>query len=186
MKLRMLFFLLPLSSLIFSAEGSTQSGGVADLKWSAINFLFFLALLLGKIRRPLREKFEKNAKDVAFLFEFSAKKDREAQIRLDIYKGKMDTINLEYQRITGHVEREIKEAIENAQKRTKAQTEQMKNNFENKIFQEERVLSAKITNQFMDKVLEEAKDTIKQNQELKKRVTSKLVLEHLCSPRGLL
>ncbi len=156
-----------------SLAGGT--GSIADLKWPAVNFLLLSSLLVWKIKKPLKEMFDKNAEDVASLFEIAEKKDKEAQIRLDMYQKKIASLDSEYQRIIDSVDKDTKTYSKKIQKETKDYIERVINDLRSKIAQEKIVLSNEINASLVNEVIRRTKEVINQNDEFKKKATNKLV-----------
>ena len=82
---RVLLLLLLLVSCAYGAG----KGGIGDLKWPFINFALLFGFIIWKVKDPLREAFKKNYEDTKQLYNLAHERDKEAQIKLKMYREKM-------------------------------------------------------------------------------------------------
>ena len=150
-------------------------GGIADLKWPAVNFILLLSLLVLKLKGPLRESFDKNAEQVTFLAEQAESKNRQAEIRLDTYKKKMAAMESEHQKMAKEMERERERYVNRARRETQEYINRLKQDFERKMIQEKRVLGNQINTGLIDEVMNKAKTVIAGDSTLKEKVTQRLI-----------
>ncbi len=151
------------------------SGSIADLKWPAVNFILLASFLAFKLKRPLRENFDKNAEEVTFLAEQAESKDRQAQIRLDTYKKKMADINSERQKITKAADEETRRYAKRAERATGEYLDRLVRDLKRKMAQEKQALGDEINACLMDEVIKRAKGMVAGDQALKQKVARKLV-----------
>lgn len=86
--------------------GAGHAGGVGDLLWPAVNLGLLAVLLVAKARRPLSEFFAEESKRTRRLYGLAEKKDKESQIRLEIYRKKMADFESEERRLAEKSRRE--------------------------------------------------------------------------------
>ena len=84
-------FLLATSSLYAGGNGETH---LSDLMRPAINFLILAGFLVFKLRNPVKEMFDKNALLVKETYDFAEGKNKEAEIKLKMYKENFRTLML--------------------------------------------------------------------------------------------
>lgn len=169
---------LVLLSLLVSTELLAAGGGtgtIMDLRFPAINFILLFGTLGFILRKPLKEMFDKNAEDVTSLFGLAEEKDKEAQLKLDEYKRKLDNLESEKNKI-------IAEAEQNADAFSKAhatETDELisrlhsdaKGRVEGESAQMNRNLSATL----LDEVINKVKEKVNGDKSLQDKATKKLV-----------
>ena len=174
MKIKLLGLLL-LTSASLQAAGGAPSGSPLDLKWPALNFLLLFSFLVWKLKKPLAEMFDKQAEDVASLYELAEKKDKEAQIKLDMYKEKLNNLEGERKKVLADAEKDAKDFANKTQNETQDYINRITKDVENKIAHEKKTLINELNASLVDEVIKKAKEAISSNEDNKKKATSKLV-----------
>ncbi len=172
-KLFLVLLSLIVTTEIFAAGGGT--GTIMDLRFPAINFILLFGTLGFILRKPLKEMFDKNAEDVTSLFGLAEEKDKEAQIRLEEYKRKLDNLESEKNKIIAEAE----QSADNFSKTHAAETDELivrlhsdaKGRVEGESAQMNRNLSATL----LDEVINKVKEKINGDKGLQDKATKKLV-----------
>lgn len=167
--------IISLTLITSNVYASGGAGSAADLKWNIVNFVVLFGFLGWKLKKPIRNMFEKNADDVTSLYGLAEEKDKEAQIRFEEYSKKLSSLDSEKQRIMNEAEKnaetfskehtvETNELISNLNTEAKAR-------IENEKIQMDRNLNATL----LDEVINKVKEKMVTDKELQTKATKKLV-----------
>lgn len=157
------------------AAGDGGHGSVKDLLWPAINFLILVGGIVVWQKNNLKEMFDKNADDVKDLFEYAEKKDKEANIKLDMYKKKMENLESEKNKIHQNAEKEAQDFIQKAENEAKEYISRLERDSENKILHEKTSLENSLKEDLVSSVISEAKKKIASDKDLNNKATNKLI-----------
>lgn len=173
--MKVVMTLIALVGTAHAAGSGASHGSVADLMWPAINFLILASFLVWKVKKPLREMFEKNANDVKYLFEHAEKKDKEASIKLTALKEKMGNLEGEKNKIMKAAEKEADDFIARSEKESKDYLRRLESDSESKLEYEKTSRVAQLEENLVDEVISKAKNKIGSDSSLSQKVTKKLI-----------
>jgi F-type H+-transporting ATPase subunit b len=173
--MRKLFFILALllSANILAAGGG--KGSPLDLKMPFLNFFLLFGTLAYMLRGKLSAMFTQNSKEVAFQFEASEKKSKEAAIKLEMYQKKIADIPLEEKKIIQDAENEVNRFQDSLVKKNKDYINRLQKEVENRLTNEEKRMEMMVRNQLADSIINQVKDTIKNNSANVNKVNQKLL-----------
>lgn len=118
---------------------------------------------------------QKNSEEVENLYNMAEEKSKEAQIKLDEYTKKLDSLDSEMSRILQNAE-EDGTKFDAAQKaETQSSIERMKRDAANKIESEKNEMVRQLNSSLLDEVISKAKTEINGNNEYKTKATKKLL-----------
>lgn len=129
MKTSLIFFLFCFN--LFAA-GEGENASILDLTWPAFNALLFFSFLIFKMKKPLTNFFEQNAKNIMEYRKSAQEKQRETERKLSEAQKKMENIRQDSQRIMEQTkadterfkevqEKEAQEKVERFRKEAQAQ-----------------------------------------------------------------
>lgn len=168
--------LFSLSTLSVLAAGNGGGhGSVTDLIWPAVNFSLLVGGIIVWQKNNIKEMFDKNAEDVKNLFEYAEKKDKEANIKLEMFKKKMDNLESEKNKIKENAEKEAKDFISNAEKEAQEYIARLERDTDSKIKHEKTSLENSLKEDLVNAVISEAKNKISSNKDLNNKATNKLI-----------
>ena len=178
----MMFQKIILSSLFFAISSAYAAGGsgkthLSDLMWPGINFLLLTGFLVFKLKKPIKEMFDKNALLVKETYDFAEGKNKEAEIKLKMYREKLKNFNAEERKVKNDAEKEVKIFREKRTKETESLLKRLERDAANKIQYEKRILIDELNHAFLDAVINQAKTTISNNETSQKRATQNLLSE---------
>ena len=169
------YFLLATSSL-YAAGGSGETH-LSDLMWPAINFLILAGFLVFKLKNPVKEMFDKNALLVKETYDFAEGKNKEAEIKLKMYREKLQNFNAEERKAKSDGEKEVKTFRERRTKETEGLLKRLERDAASKIKHEKRILIDELNHAFLDAVINQARSTISNNEDSQKKATKNLLSE---------
>lgn len=163
------------SNVFGSSEGSEHHASVTDLLYPAVNFVLLFGFIFWRIKKPISEMFKKSATDTQEYFNVAKEKDKEAQIKLTMYKNKMNQFEAEAEKLK-------KEAVEDA-RRYDQMKEQETNQIIDKMIQdavlkvenERAVLMRELNSSLIDEVIAKTKNIISTNNDFKNKATEKII-----------
>lgn len=168
-----LVMLLALSATAHAAGGG--HGSPADLVWPAINFVALFGFLIFKLRKPISDMFDRQAKDVQETYEMAEKKDKEAQIKLETYQKKMSGFDRERQRVIDDSHKEADQLAANIKRETESTIQKLKVDAESKVVHEREQMTKQLNEGLVDEVIKRARQKIGGSKDYQNKVTEKLV-----------
>lgn len=174
MKAIILLAFLLLTPSLFAAGGASH-GSVMDLAFPAVNFVILMAILIWKIKTPMREHFNKQADDVAYLYESAERKDKEAKAKLAAFQQKMSTLDSEKKKIEEQAQKDIEHFKAKTQKETDEYLERIARDVDSKVAHEKAMMFKSLQEELVDDVIAKTKSTIKSSSDQSKKVTENLV-----------
>ncbi len=173
--MKVLVTLITLVSTAYASGSGAGHGSVADLMWPAINFVLLASFLVWKIKKPLREMFEKNANEVKYIFEHAEKKDKEASIKLTALKEKMGNLEGEKNKIMKSAEKEADDFIAKAERESKEYLRRLEADSDSKLDHEKATRISQLEENLVDEVIAKAKNKIGSDSSLSDKVSKKLI-----------
>lgn len=170
--------LLTLSLVLISSNAYAAGAGgghISDLMFPAINFFLLFGFIFIKMRKPISDAFTRNSEEVENLYIMAEEKSKEAQIKLDEYTKKLESLDSEMSRIIQNAE-EDGTKFDSAQKaETHSSIERMKRDAANKIESEKNEMVRQLNSSLLDEVISKTKTEINGNNEYKTKATKKLL-----------
>lgn len=158
-----------------NAAGGGGHGSPADLVWPAINFVALFGFLIFKLRKPLSEMFDRQAKDVQETYEMAEKKDKEAQIKLETFQKKMSSFDRERQKAIEESNKEAELLAASIKRETQSTIEKLKVDAKSKVEHEREQLNKQLNAGLVDEVIARARQKISNSKDYQSKVTEKLV-----------
>tara|TARA_Y100001970_G_C14239823_1_gene864189 strand:- start:2871 stop:3413 length:543 start_codon:yes stop_codon:yes gene_type:complete len=159
------------------AAGGNGETHFSDLMWPAINFLLLASFLILKLKNPIKEMFDKNALLVKETYDFAEGKNKEAEIKLKMYREKLQNFNAEERKAKNDGEKEVKTFRERRAKETEGLLKRLEQDAASKIKHEKRILIDELNHAFLDAVINQARSTISNNENSQKKATKNLLSE---------
>ena len=156
MKVAALVFCFGASGVLALGPG----GQVGDLLWPTLNLTLLLFLLRGKVLGALAGHLASHGKEVEELYDFAEKKDKEAQIRLEIYQKKMAHLDTETERRREKARREEEYVEKETQDQTKARLSQLEEKSRERILREKKALLLELRDDLVAHIVREVKGRI--------------------------
>ncbi|MDD0854740.1 ATP synthase F0 subunit B [Halobacteriovorax sp. GB3] len=170
----MLKVILSLTLLVSNAYAAGDSG-IGSLLIPALNFVVFAAIIILAVKGPMRKMFDENAVKVKELFTHAEEKDKEAQIKLDMYEKKMSTVESEVEKIFTEVKQDAVNFEEKYLKEVEEQIGKMTKDAHAKVESEKNAMLRELNASLVDEVIANAKSKIDANKEYKTKATNNLV-----------
>ena len=173
MRLVILVVALFLSADLLAAGGG--KGSPLDLKMPFLNFFLLFGTMGFMLKGKLSDLFTQNSKDVAFQFEASEKKSKEAAIKFEMYEKKIADIPLEEKKIIQNAENEVNRFQENLVKNNTDYINRLQKEVANRLANEEKRMCMMVRKQLADSIIDQVKNTIKDNSSNVGKVNQKLL-----------
>ena len=174
---------LILGLLIFGCAQAMAAGkgghdtNVLDLKWPFINFSILLGFLIFKLKKPVKEMFDKNAVVVKETYDYAEGKNKEAEIKLKMYKDKLQNFSATTRKIKGEAEREVRQFEENKVKESGNMVKRLERDAASKIMYEKKLMINNLNHEFLDAVIGQVKTTIGSDKAAQEKATKNLLSE---------
>ncbi|WP_372653556.1 hypothetical protein [Halobacteriovorax sp.] len=162
---------------VHAAGGAAHGGHISELMLPAWNFIPLVIVMIVLLRKPVSAAFTKNAEDVEALYNVAEQKDKEAQIKLDMYEKKMNSLKAESEKIMKETKEQVGNFEKESAEETVAMIEKLNTDADQKVNYEKNQAVKAINASLVDEVIAKAKSKINENKEYKDKVTSNLVSE---------
>ncbi len=172
-----LFIILTiLSSNIILAAGSEKAAGhVSDLVYPAINFILLFSFLGWKLKKPVANMFNKNAEDVEKTYKYAEEKDKEATVKLNSLKQKIENVDQDCQKILTNTQEQMQAFNKYQERETDEMIAKFKRDSDLKLDYEKNILVNEMNSALIDLVIDKTKQTIKDNGQFQDKATKNLV-----------
>jgi F-type H+-transporting ATPase subunit b len=167
--------LLLISAVEASSGASHHEASISDLLFPVLNFGVLFIFLFLKFRKPLSEMFKKNAADIKSQFTHAMDKDKQAQIKLDMFQKKMNGLKSDVKRISNEAVTDGENYSSTKSKETVLAIQKSKTDATTKVKVERDVMIAGINSALVDEVINLTKAAILKDSDNQKKATSKLI-----------
>jgi F0F1-type ATP synthase membrane subunit b/b' len=176
MRLSLIFSITSfLTSNLAIAGGNGGHGSVSDLIAPAFNVFVLVSFLVWKLRKPLKESFEKKSDEISNTLERASLKSKEAQMMYENEVRKLNNLNNEIKVIQQQAESDLTLFEKNFVKEVEEKTRKLKNDANQKIVADKKQLVSELNNQLLDQVIAKAKQTIQANKNFQEKTSNKLL-----------
>lgn len=169
MRISLILFLTSFSC--FAAGGG---GHISDIFWPAFNFFLFFGFVFWKIKKPIKDGFNKNAELVKELYEYAEAKSNEAEAKIVKYEEKMNDLGGQVQKIKVDTDTEFSAFKEDLEAETKKNIERAGLDAERRIVSEKNKLVRDLEEALLDTVIAKTKNKIGGDKNLKDKATNKI------------
>lgn len=164
------------ANVAFSSEKTLHhEPSITDLFYPAVNFVVLIGFMIWKLKKPMKEMFEKKAHEIQETVRAAAEKNKDAQEKLSSLQKKMQNLDVEIVQIKKDYEREIISFATALELETKATITRTEKDFENKLSGEENDLVEKLNEDLVNAVIAKTQLAIQGSTEMKNQATSKIV-----------
>ncbi|MCB9060551.1 MAG: hypothetical protein H6622_03405 [Halobacteriovoraceae bacterium] len=167
--------MLFLTTSLYSSAGAPHEPSIKDLIYPSINAVIFFSVVIFSLKGALRNLFNKMSLEVSALIDEAAVKDKEADIKLKKYQEKLDNFDNEVIKI----EKESADQIVTFKNKTSNEAEESilryKKDSMARLDGEIQSLENEFAEQFVDKLIDVAKEKVSSNKDIGSSVTKNLV-----------
>lgn len=163
------------SASLFAAGDGGNAGHITDLIYPAINFSLLFGFIFFKLRKPISDAFSKNSEEVESLFNMAEEKSKEAQIKLDMFTKKIESLDSDMSRILKNSDDDSDRFEKSQKEETINAIDRLKKDASNKIESEKNEMVRRLNSSLLDEVISKAKLEINSNNEYKSKATKKLL-----------
>jgi F-type H+-transporting ATPase subunit b len=157
------------------AAGGAAAGHLSDLIVPAINFTIVFGFIFWKAKGPISRMFDENSVKVKELVELAQKRDKEAQIKLDMYQKKMSGVQSEIDGIIKAAESDAQLFETEYVKEVEANMEKMIKDSEHKLESEKNNMIKMLNASLLDEVISKAKNKLSSDKSLNSKTTTNIL-----------
>ena len=171
-----LILILFISAAMANEHGAVHhEAHVSDLMWPIFNFVLFFGFLVYKIRKPIKEGFDKNAELIKELFEYAKAKDQDAQNKIGEYKDKMKNFHLEVEKLNKEMEEEFVVFKRETTMETEMHIQRAGADAKRKAESEKNRRTKEINEELLNNIILKTKESLGSNSSLRNKATSKII-----------
>lgn len=159
----------------FAAEEGHGAGHITDLIYPAINFTLLFGFIFFKVKKPLSDAFSSNSEEVENLFNMAEEKSKEAQIKLDMYLKRIESLDSEMAKISRTADEDSEKFARTQKDETTQAIKRLKKDAQGKMESEKNEMVRNLNSSLLDQVIFKAKTEINSNSEFKSKATKKLL-----------
>lgn len=156
------------------AAGGYEQGPLSSLILPALNFGAVAIFLVFVLRKPMRNFFNKNAEDVVQLYYHAEEKEKEAEIKLNMYKAKLKNLASEKNKIKEMGQKEIEEFEKKTKEETALQLSKLDEDAKSKMDYEMTMMMRELNESLLDEVISKTKATVTGDSSMKSTITHRL------------
>lgn len=175
MKRIIFLFILPAIALASEAAGGHHQPSVKDLIAPAVNFTLIFGFLIWKLKKPVAQAFARYAETVEEIFHQAKDNQRMAETRKAEVAEKMNGFEALKVSEKERLAEELNLFKVDTAKDTAEHIEKMKQDADARLEYEKQQLLRHMNNELVDKIIDEAKQGISSNPNIKKNITERLV-----------
>ncbi len=157
-------------------EGHRQVS-VMDLKWPLFNFIILMIGIIFLGKKKISASFTKLSLDVEKLINYAQEKDREAQLKLEMFQRKIENFEQQKQKIDQETKQDLEKYETQIQLDFKNESLRRIKDAESKLENEKKLVLKKLYNELIDKVVENTKNKFLKDKNLKNKATEKILLQ---------
>ncbi len=166
------FFFLVNSALLCSLAVASETAeehvpSVFDLKWAAVNFIILFSFLIYKLRAPIAKAFKERKEHIEALFNHAAEKHKDAEMKLEIYEGKLNLLDEQNKKVMDDAKTDITKFEQESHEERARMVERINRDAKDKIAIEQQQIMRLLSDELMAAVVAKTKSKIDQSKELK-------------------
>ncbi len=146
-----------------------------DLKWKFITFIFVFGGIAILIKKSIGKSFLQYAEQVKEDYDIAEEKDKEAQIKLEMYIEKNNNLKSYATNILDEAKSDSKTFEEEIEINSKEKIQRIYKESESRLLSEKQQLIKQLDEQLVNKIVENAKKYIGEDLLLKDKITKKLM-----------
>lgn len=175
--MRLGLILIFITSSLMAAEhgGVHHEAHVSELMWPFFNFVLFFGFVIYKVRKPIKEGFDKNAELIKELFEYAKAKNEDAERKMAEYQNKMSNFHLEVERLKKETEVEMAIFKTETAEETKRQIERASLDAKRKAESEKNRKVKEINEELLNNIIIKTKESLGSNSSLRDKATTKII-----------
>jgi F-type H+-transporting ATPase subunit b len=158
----------------FSCFAAGGGGHLSDIAWPAFNFFLFFGFLFWKIRKPIKDGFNKNAELVKELYEYAEAKSKDAEAKILKYEEKMNNLEGQVQKIKMEMDEEFSVFKKNIEEETVKNISRAEKDAERRIVSEKNKMFRDLEESLLNTVISKTKEKIGGDKNLKDKATNKI------------
>jgi len=158
----------------FSCFASGGPGHISDLFWPAFNFFIFFGFLFWKIKKPIKDGFNKNAELVKELYEYADAKSKDAESKILKYEEKLNNLDNLVQKIKIDMDQEFSIFSKNLEVETEKKIERAGKDAQRRVLSEKNKMIRDLEESLLNMVIAKTKNRIGGDKELKEKATNKI------------
>lgn len=168
-------FVSPIMLLAEEDHGAHHEVHFYDLKWQVVNFAILFVGLAYLTRKKIAAHFDNYSSEVEKLINYAQDKDREAQIKLEMFQKKIETFEQQKQKIDQDTKQDLEKYEAQTQLDFKNETNRVMRDAENKLETEKKLILSQLYTELVQKVVENTKEKFVNDKVLKEKATDKII-----------
>jgi len=150
-------------------------GSISDLIVPAGNFLIVFGFIAFKLKGPVKRMFDENSVKVKELVELASERDKEAQIKLDMYEKKMSGVEAEINTIIENAHKDSQNFEQNYLNEVKDTMTKISKDTDSKLESEKNTMIKMLNSTLLDEVISKAKSKLGSDSSLNKKTTDNIL-----------
>lgn len=170
-----ILLLLPIAALASEAAGGHHQPSIKDVIWPAVNFTILFSFLGWKLRKPVAMAFARYAEEVEEIFHQAKDNFRMAETKKAEVEANLNNFELLKVQEKERLNEELNLYKIDTASETREHIDQMKLDAAARLEYEKQQMVRKLNQEIIETIIDEAKEGINQNSQLKKTVTERLM-----------
>ncbi|OFZ14214.1 MAG: hypothetical protein A2X86_05005 [Bdellovibrionales bacterium GWA2_49_15] len=159
----------------FASETAHHAPSAMDLIWPAVNVILLFLFLFYKLKGPIRKIFQDKKANILSLFNHAAEKHKDAEMKLDMYEAKLNSIEEQSKKVFDDAKIDILKFEHDTQEESTKLLERLNREAKDKIEHEQQQIVHSIGAELLASVIAKTKHKISQSAELKSNLAASLL-----------
>ena len=86
-------------TVVLASEATHHTPSVFDLIWPAVNLIILFSLMIYKLKTPIRKVFQEKKTNIQSLFNHTAEKYKDAEMKLEMYEEKLGSLEKQSKKV---------------------------------------------------------------------------------------
>lgn len=161
--------------LLVANEDVHHEVSVWDLKWPFVNFMILIFGIIAMTKKKLSDYFLGYSGEVEKLINYAQEKDKEAQIKLEMFQKKLENFEQQKHKIEQETKQDLEKHEAQLQFELKNEMDRIVKDNENRLETEKKLAIGRVYSELAEKIVNNAKTRFLENKELKDKATEKIL-----------
>ena len=168
-------FFITNSLLASGSESAHHSPSISDLLWPTFNIVVLISFMIWKLKAPVINFFKEKSEEVKDLFDYAEEKNKEADIKLEMYESKIKSLSNDITQIKEKADIDLKNFAKSTEQDTQKQLRKIELDSEDKLESEQNSAVKKMSNELLNSIVLKTKTKITRDKSLQDKAATKIM-----------
>lgn len=178
-----MFNLIKVLALIFittslfagGSDSGDHSPSISDLLWPTFNIVVLFSFMVWKLKTPTINFFKEKSEEVKHLFDYAEEKNKEADIKLEMYESKIKSLSSDITQIKEKADIDLKNFAKAREQETEKQLKKLELDSKDKLESEQNSAIKEMSNELLNSIVIKTKTKITSDKSLQDKAVTKIM-----------